>query len=781
MNKHPFRTVVVWTLCLLMVAPGCWRRRSFVFQSPDELEHYVDMATDLEAPLIEHHPLAEVTETLPPLTLEQVEQAEFWDISLQEAIRIALTNAKIVRQLNSRAAGFPTAGGPLVLPPPDGVLRQPDAVPTIYDPAIRETGVAGPGLGVEAALAAFDAQLSASMTWSRNERPVNVGGFGNFIFARDFQQDLGDFQVQLSKIGATGSQFFARHNVNYEWNNNPTRGVPSDYQVNVELGVNQPLLQGAGTLFNRIAGPSGAPGIYNGVLIARVQQDQSLADFEAAVRNMVSDVENAYWELYMAYRAFDAAKRARDDQLEGWRKVKVRAQQGAAQGDRATEAQARNQYYRFRAQLEDALRNLLKAENRLRYLMGLSPTDGRLLRPSDEPTTAKVTFDWYEVHQEALVRSPELRKQRWRVKQRELELIASRNFLLPRLDAVALYRVLGAGDTLINPNGRGVPPYAGSNAYATLTDGNYTEWQLGFNFSMPLGFRRELAAVRNAQLLLARERARLQEQELEVSHLLTDALRDLEYAYLLTETRFNNWIAAKDEVEAVTERWNQGVRGVIYNDVLAAQARYNDAEINYYRALVSYNKAIAAVHYHKGSLLEYNGIYLAEGPWPHKAYADAAREAARRAAATPIDYVLSRPRPFSAGPVNQQWHDDPGAGGREAVQPEPVPAPGEQQPQPKTQPEPPQPAPQQPAPKTDAPPVPQPTRPASPARQRQARETETGPRLLHSAAPVPHPHTDRPGQLQWKAKSSASLAPEGGHEVPASATRPATGQFAPVR
>ena len=29
--------------------------------------------------------------------------------------------------------------------------------------------------------------------------------------------------------------------------------------------------------------------------------------------------------------------------------------------------------------------------------MGLAATDGRLIRPKDEPTTAKVAFDWYEV------------------------------------------------------------------------------------------------------------------------------------------------------------------------------------------------------------------------------------------------------------------------------------------------------------------------------------------------------------------------------------------------
>ena len=50
-------------------------------------------------------------------------------------------------------------------------------------------------------------------------------------------------------------------------------------------------------------------------------------------------------------------------------------------------------------------------ENRLRYLMGLAATDGRLIRPKDEPTTAKVVFDWLEVH-ERIVRSQRRAAQR---------------------------------------------------------------------------------------------------------------------------------------------------------------------------------------------------------------------------------------------------------------------------------------------------------------------------------------------------------------------------------
>ncbi|HZZ30298.1 MAG TPA: hypothetical protein VFE46_20030, partial [Pirellulales bacterium] len=68
------------------------------------------------------------------------------------------------------------------------------------------------------------------------------------------------------------------------------------------------------------------------------------------------------------------------------------------------------------------------------------------------------------------------------------------------------------------------------------------------------------------------------------------------------------------------------------------------------------------VHYRKGSLLEYNGVYLAEGPWPAKAYFDAKRRARARDAGLYLDYGFSRPAVFSTGPFPQFQNSDGTAG-----------------------------------------------------------------------------------------------------------------------
>jgi hypothetical protein len=129
-------------------------------------------------------------------------------------------------------------------------------------------------------------------------------------------------------------------------------------------------------------------------VMARTNDDLALADFEAGVRNLVYDVERAYWDLYYHYRNLAAAQAGRDSALQTWRKIYALYVAGSKGGEAEKEAQAREQYFLFRAQVENSFGLLYAAESRLRNMMGLAPTDDRLVRPADEPVTAKVHFSF---------------------------------------------------------------------------------------------------------------------------------------------------------------------------------------------------------------------------------------------------------------------------------------------------------------------------------------------------------------------------------------------------
>lgn len=668
--KRQIRRFTALVALLSTGVTGCAPSRPFYFFEDGDRSHYRSVATEIEYPDVETMPLDEVTNAQAPLTVANNEPQNFWDLSLEETIQNALANGKVLRQLGGQLSSNLTVQGNGFQGAGTQLTGAPGSVTSVYTPALADSD---PRFGTEAALSAFDATIDSQIAMANGDDPRNIAltpNVGQFFRQANRQNQMVGY-TNIRKRSATGTKFLIGHGVSYDWNNSPTNAFASAWRASADVRFSQPLLQGAGVDFNRIAGPGaiGLPnlpvfnngintvgsstyninniGTYNGVVIARINTDIALADFEAGVRNMVSDVENAYWTLYYAYRNLDANVAGRDSSLQTWRKVHAMAAAGAA--DAAQEAQAREQYFLFRGQVEAALSDLYTSENRLRYMMGLAATDGRLVRPSDEPTTAKVVFDWQESHNEALARSVELRRQRWTVKRRELELIASKNFLLPGLELFAGYRFKGLGDDLISANAGGKAPF--SYAYQSLLSGNFQEWDAGLQFDMPIGFRRALSGVRNAELQVARERSILEDQELEVSHQLSEAVRSLDRQYMLSQTNFNRRAAAKRQVEAVQQNYDVG--RVTLDQLLDAQRRLADAEARYFESLSAYNRAITAVHYRKGSLLEYNAVFLAEGPWVSKAYFDAGERARKRDAGIFMNYGFTRPYVVSQGPVEQ--------------------------------------------------------------------------------------------------------------------------------
>ncbi len=651
-----YRKACTYLALLGMILTGCRPQQPFYFHEDGDLSHYIGMATEISYPDTDVASLEEVDMTQAPLTLANQTFESFEDITLEEAVKNALANGKVLRNLGGRFASTGDPRRAQVGEAPNSVLSSVERFPTIYDPAIQDSGVGTDGFfGPEAALSAFDAQLNASLFYEETEGPTNQV-FG--AFPAIATEDAGTFQAEIAKTAVTGSQFFIRNNTQYSRTNSPIALFPSNWRTNIEAEVRQPLLQGAGVQYNRIAGPySPFRGIgsqaFDGVILARINTDITIADFEGGVRDLVRDVENTYWELYFAYRNLESQKVGLESSRQTWKKIKALFDAGLRGGEAEKEAQAREQYYNFLGQVQTAKSDLFRAENRLRYMMGLTASDGRLFRPADDPTTAKADFDWYATLCEGLARSVEIRQQRWRVKQRELELIASKNHLLPRLDAVGLYRFAGFGDDLIDHSDRfaGTANAGFESAFGNLLGGDFQEWEAGLQLNIPIGFRRELAQVRHHQLLLVREKALVQEQELELSHQLADAIRNLDQNYTLVETNFNRRVAAEKQVRSVEAAYE--AEKVTLDLLLEAQRRLSEAESAYFRTLIDYNRGIATLHYVKGSLLEYNGVYLAEGPWPQKAYFDAHRLARKRDAAHYMDYGFTRPSVISRGPYQQ--------------------------------------------------------------------------------------------------------------------------------
>ena len=352
--------LLIWTAILPFWVVGCSPSRPLYLHERGNLSYYIDQATDIEYPDVEVAQLAEVSQAKAPMTVVDPDFESFRDMTLEQVVSISLQNAKILR-----GYGTPSLQGARVVPGIDNLIQGPAAVGTIYNVAVRETepgfiGNSGQygdpstvltntGLdvnqGVEAALADFDAQYTTSVFWNHSNEPRNTRGQNNPLEPQIFHQDLVTWDYEFSKKTANGTQLFFRNNNVYTDNNNPlSTGNPpgggfqvlSDwYRTNLEFEVRQPLLRGRGAFIQRMP-----------VVISRIGTDQELANMEAQLQNMVTNIEIRYWDLYSAYRNLDAAKTGRKAALETWRILKDQFEEGADVNIQQV-AQAGEQYYFF--------------------------------------------------------------------------------------------------------------------------------------------------------------------------------------------------------------------------------------------------------------------------------------------------------------------------------------------------------------------------------------------------------------------------------------------------
>lgn len=562
----------------------------------------------------------------PPLALQNPAEVPKWELALEEAIQLAVADSPVIRSI----------GG--------SVVNLPDAAQTVFDPAIVDTNPLG---GVEAALSAFDAQWTSQLFWNKVDRPLNSQP-ALFFQPRVSQQTTATFDATVTKQTAQGAQFALRHNVFYNRSNQPFRVFPSDFTGLLQAEWRQPMMRGAGVLYNRIAGPNSPIGQYRGVLIARINDDVALTNFEQGVIQLVSDVEQAYWELYFAYRNLEALQRGRESTLQTFQYTEMRVRIGAESAD--VEAQARSQYFQFQAQVENALSGpagLYELEQRLRYLMGQAPSDGRLILPVSDPLTTRVVFDWEDALAQAAERRVEVRRQKWAVRRRELELYAARLNRRPQFDFLGNYTWRGLGNHLLADEAIAGP--LDNSLYASITGGNYQEWQAGVELTFPVGLRQASAAVSNAYLNVARERAVLDETYLQISHDLSNAARQVELSFRLVNTNLNRWQADLNQLQVLRERYTGGIDPISF--FLQAQRQVVISQSDYYRALVNYNLAVRDLHRQKGSLLAYNHVQLAETAWHPEAYTDA-YQLGRHLTPRVHPEKVDRDTPVSLGPFD---------------------------------------------------------------------------------------------------------------------------------
>ena len=622
-------------------APG--RRLQYLIGDEKNLEHYKDYATAIEYPVE-----TEKSETNPdlfrsPRSITSLEEVEQRPMKLEECVRLALSNATILREDQN----FMSPANPL--------MSNPSRVASVYDTAIQETGFLFGNRGPEAALSDFDPVFTNSMQWGRSEDPQNSPNLG-LPAGGVLVDETAQWQARLEKPLANSGTVAVEHDWNYSQNNN-TRLFPSAYTGFLQAEYRQPLLAGRGTEFTRIAGPlnqglRGVSGVSQGVLISRINTDISLLEFEQSVTSLVRDVENKYWDLLLALQLYQSEIKTFAD-ITRFRYVLLERLE-----DKESRSQADNRLYEADARMKGSLGDVLSAEYRLRRLLGMPLNDGTFLTPVDQPSEAKLVPHWESSLLESLANRAELRRQKWEIRSLELQLTAAKNLVQPRLDFVSQYRVNGFGDNLLGEeDDDGLTDAGYASASESLTQGNNTSWNLGLSLSMPLGLRLARLQVRNYELRLRKAKSVLMAQEQELAYELNEAIVKMDQWYLLADSGAKRAEVAQDYADVSLARLEAQAEldPIRFGRTLEAKITSRDADQGYLRSIVEYNKAITELNFRKGTLLQTNSIYLSEGEWNPPAYEQARERGEAMTHALDNTHVDAIPSEFVGGPGKNSW------------------------------------------------------------------------------------------------------------------------------
>ena len=436
------------------------------------------------------------------------------------------------------------------------------------DPEIAKTYTGEAG-------AAFDPQLAITTSNSETKQQRFLGSRPDPF---ELTTKRSQYDVGISETLPTGTTVLANASIS-----GTLSSIYSDqYTGSVGLTVTQSLLQGFGTGYNMAS-----------LRKARLDVDISILELKAVAEQVTADVERAYWDLFLAEQEMAIQQKSLD--LAGQQLDESRERVAVGRLPELELAAVLAEVASRREALIDAQSRYEQA--RLYFLFLLNPAQANpwelCLVPVDQPFIPLDTLDSVPVH-EQLARKyrADLQQAQLNLQKNKLDLVRTRNGLLPRLDLF-----INLGRTTYAKSFKESIPDVQSPFYDATA---------GISFELPL---------RNREARAQYSRTQFTHDQMELSLLNMERLvqRDVRSAHievLRARQQIEATQVARDLQEkkflAEQEKFRVGKSTNFL--VLQTQRDFVAGQLGEARAKVAYLNALVDLYLMEGTLLERRGI-----------------------------------------------------------------------------------------------------------------------------------------------------------------------------
>jgi outer membrane protein TolC len=421
----------------------------------------------------------------------------------------------------------------------------------------------------------FDPKLSASTSKSISKTKRFLGA-QRTPYDMDIKQT--QYNIKISETLPTGTTVTATSAMS-----GTTSSIfEPQYAGSMGLTINQALLQGFWFNAN-----------YAAVRKANLEVEISQSELKAVAEQLVANVEKAYWDMYLAAEEIAIQNKS----LELANRQLHESQERVAVG-RLPElelAAVHAEVALRRGALIDAQSKYEQA--RLHFLYLLNPAGSAdwetVPVPADKPTVPGDSLDTIAEHEMLGMKfRPDLEQARLSLKKSELDIVQTKDGLLPRLDVFITFGRTSYAKTL-----RDALPGYESQFYETTS---------GVTFALPVPNRAAKAQHLRAQ------RSKKQ-MELSVQNMEKMVQWDIRSAYLevmrskqqIEATRISRQLQER-KLDAELEKFRVG-KSTNYL-VLQAQRDLVASQLVEVRSTVSYLNALVDLYQMEGTLLERRGI-----------------------------------------------------------------------------------------------------------------------------------------------------------------------------